>query len=392
MKNKLIAVTVGIICISLILSFSFTGCKTAVAAETTAVAAETTAVAAETTAAAAETTAGAVDITGKKIAFINSGPDLYYARVSETFVALAESLGLKWDITVSMSEYKPEKELASVQDFITKGVDALVLISTDVVGAAEEIKMAKAAKIPIFFQLGRPRTTPESGEAEGYVGDNWYNLGYAAGSYIGKNYPDIKRAVICEGVYGLGISEPMRDGYYAAIKEFCPNAVAESIGNGKFSREEAIKITEDALASGKPFDAIFSLDEEMGAGILQVFGEQNVTDKIIVFSNGKEESWKWIKEGKINATVPNPPGLTADLGLQQMMAYFSGTPYIKSMEIMHAESETLTKANLDKAIPWIVEDYITRRAKGEFLYKLEDYQKIYDQFKDIMPNNLAEYK
>ena len=58
---------------------------------------------------------------------------------------------------------------------------------------------------------------------------------------------------------------------------------------------------------------IFGANGETVRGILQVFNELDVKDKVVVSINGKEEEWEWLKDGKEAATVPNPPSLNADL-------------------------------------------------------------------------------
>ena len=55
------------------------------------------------------------------------------------------------------SDYKPEKELANVQDLAAKGVDAIIVITAGAAGSAASIKAANDAKIPIFFIAGKPQ-------------------------------------------------------------------------------------------------------------------------------------------------------------------------------------------------------------------------------------------
>ncbi len=45
--------------------------------------------------------------------------------------------------------------------------------------------------------------------------------------------------------------------------------------------------------------------------------------------------------------------------------------------------DVLTKENLDKAIPWIMEDYLAGRAAGEFDYELSFYEDAYTKNADL---------
>ena len=120
---------------------------------------------------------------------------------------------------------------------------------------------------------------------------------------------------------------------------------------------------------------VFAANEETAAGVMQVFEEQNIKDKIIVSNNGKEEAWQWMKEGKMSATVPNPPSLNGDLCVQQIVRYFRGEKFEKYIQIM--PFDVLTKDNLDQAIPWNTESYLKGRAANQFKWDLAYYEEGY---------------
>src|SRR5208337_3751145 len=77
---------------------------------------------------------------GKTIGFVNAGPDDYYAQFGKSLVAVAKSYGM--NVVEVNSNYKPEKELANVQDLIAKGVDAIAVITAGAAGSAKSIKAA----------------------------------------------------------------------------------------------------------------------------------------------------------------------------------------------------------------------------------------------------------
>ncbi len=109
--------------------------------------------------AAAPTTAPASDaVKGKTIGFVNAGPDDYYAKVGSAIKAIATGYGMNY-VEVN-SDYKPEKELANVQDLAAKGVDAIIVITAGAAGSAASVKAANDANIPIFFIAGKPQVNP----------------------------------------------------------------------------------------------------------------------------------------------------------------------------------------------------------------------------------------
>jgi ribose transport system substrate-binding protein len=329
--------------------------------------------------------ASAASLAGKTIGFVNAGPDDYYAQFGKTLTAVAKSYGMK--VVEVNSDYKPEKELANVQDLIAKGVDAIAVITAGAAGSSKSIKAANDAKVPIFFIAGLP-DLPPGGSFAGHVTDNFVIMGYRIGQWVAKNYPKAKCAEI-PGFLGQGPAEGELVGFQLALDE-ANMGKAILLKSADWQRTKAIPVTEDLLASGKPWDVMFAANEETAAGVIQVLKEQNVTGKVIVSNNGKEEAWQWMKDGVMAATVPNPPSLNADLCIQQIVRYLNGQKFIADLQI--TPWDVLTKANVDKAIPWDTATYMKGRASNKFEWHLDYYEKLYGQNKKMFDDFDAKLK
>ena len=385
MLKKLV---IGLICIALIASVAI-GCKTTDAEETTTAAEETTAAAEETTAAAEETTAAAeVDLTGVQIGFVNAGPDDYYAQFGNAFKAMGESYGMV--VTELNSDYKPEKELANVQDLIAKGVEAIAVITAGAAGSAASIQAAGEAGVPIFFIAGKPEL-PAGFDLTGHVTDNFVIMGYSLGQWVTENLPKETKSVQIPGFLGQGPAEGQIVGWNLALEEA---GWEESFmtKSSEWQRTLAIPITQDLIASGREFQLLAACNEETAFGVIQAFEEANVTDKIMVSYNGKEEGWELLKNGKMLATSPNPPSLNADLCVQQIVRHLTGQPFSQYLQIK--PWAVMTKENLDQAIPWITADYLAARAENKFQWDLAYYETNYEENKAMFAEfdaKLAEY-
>jgi len=360
-------------CIAL-LGFIGVGCKTEAAPAEEAVEEAT------------EEAAGS-DLAGTKIGFVNAGPDDYYAVLGNGLKAIGELY--EFEFTELNSDYKPEKELANVQDLVAKGVDAIVVITAGAAGSAATIEAANDADVPIFFIAGKPAIN-EGSDLTGHVTDNFVIMGYQVGKWIIDNVED-PVAVNIPGFLGQGPAEGEIVGFNLAFSEAGlpePFLTASS----EWQRTLAIPITQDLVASGREFNVLFACNEETAAGVLTVFEEQNVSGVTIVSCNGKEEGWAWLESGQMGATSPNPPPLNGDLCVQQIVRYLQGEDFIKYLQIM--PWDVLTKDNLDKAIPWITEDYLAGRANNDFEYELSFYEDAYTENADLFvdfDNMLNEY-
>jgi ribose transport system substrate-binding protein len=321
--------------------------------------------------AAAPAAAEEGEFAGKQIGFVNAGPDDYYAQFGDALVAIAErEYGIR--VTELNSDYSPQRELENVQDLIARGVDAIAVITAGAAGSAQSIRAANEADVPIFFIAGRPDTLPGY-DLTGHVTDNFVIAGYKVGEWVAQNHPDAISVKI-PGFLGQGPAEGQIVGYQMAMEEYGMEP-AEILASSEWQRTLAIPITQDLIASGREFDVLFGANEETVAGILQVFDELNVEDKIVISVNGKEEGWEWLREGRMQATTPNPPTLNADLSIQQIVRHFRGEDFVQYLQI--TPFDVLTADNLDQAIPWRTEDYLRGRAAGEFEYRLEYYEEQY---------------
>lgn len=323
-----------------------------------------------------EAPTGEKSMEGVKVGFVNAGPDDYYAQFGNVLKAVAESYGM--DVTELNSDYKPEKELSNVQDLIAKGVDVIAVITAGAAGSAATIAVANDADVPIFFIAGRPELQ-EGTDLQGHVTDNFVIMGYQLGNWVAEHYPGSK-GVFIPGFLGQGPAEGEIVGTELALAE---NNMPELhfTASSEWQRTLAIPITQDLIASGIEFDVLYTCNEETAASAIQVFEEQNVTGKVIVSFNGKEEGWAWLESGQMEATSPNPPSLNADLCVQQMIRYLTGEEFVQYLQIM--PWDVLTKDNLDQAIPWITEDYLTGREAGNFEWSLEYYEKNYLENKEM---------
>lgn len=332
-------------------------------------------------------TAQKADDEKKLVGFINAGPDDYYAQFGDAFKAIGAEMG--YEIMELNSDYNPEQELANVMDMIAAKVDAIAVITAGAAGSAESIAAANEAGVPIFFIAGKPELKPDT-DLTGHVTDNFVMMGYMVGKWVAENYPDAK-CVNIPGFLGQGPAEGEIVGFDMALAE-AGMEPAVLTASSEWQRTLAIPIAQDLVAGSQEFDVVFCCNEETYFGVKQVFDELGITDKVLVSNNGKDDAWPELESGALAATVPNPPSLNADLCLQQIERHFNGEDFVQYLQIK--PPFVLTGENTDEAIPWTVSDYLEGRANNTFQWKLEEYEKAYEENKaefEAFDAKLTEY-
>ncbi len=336
------------------------------------------------TTAAASTSNTVVDLKNKKLAFINAGPDDYYAAFGNAFTAVAKSYGM--NVTELNSAYSADKELANVQDMISAGVDAIAVISANTAGSSAAIAAANSANVPIFYVGGKPELQAGS-EIQGHVTDSYVMMGYMAGQWISEKYPKAK-CVTIPGQLGQRMAEGEVVGFAMALEEAGMTPL-KVLASGEWQKEKTVPIMEALIDSGEKFDVVFAANDETAFGVIQVLEERNIPIKqypddgkdgvVVVSNNGKDSGWDAMKAGKLAISVPNPPSLSADLCVQQIVKYFSKESYEKQIQI--TPSVILDAKNTDKGISWVLDTYMDQRSNNVFEWNLSYYEKSYDKNK-----------
>jgi len=201
----------------------------------------------------------------------------------------------------------------------------------------------------------------------------------------------VKRIIMIEGKLGQGTASGQTEGFVRAY-EAAGLDVGDALtiggkggadlqivfwGSGGWFADPAKKAMQDAITTlGKDgFDGAYVQNDEMMDGAIQAMEEAglNPGDYWLGSSNGKEKSWKWVQEGKVTMDVNQTPTLEADLVFQQIKAQFAGESY---KHFVYSALLPYEQNNIDvsKHVPYILEDYMAKRAAGAFIYDINDPQ------------------
>lgn len=156
----------------------------------------------------------------------------WFVAVVDGAKATAEKYG--YDLQVQVNDFDVAKQSAQVDNFITLGVDVIVIDPVDVLGAVADVERAVGAGIPVIA-IG---TAPDAAAPiVTTVTANPYGNGFEAGKYIVANWESetpINAAMIM-GLMGNSTSESRLNGMISGIVA----GRSEQLGLG-FSKEDAM--------------------------------------------------------------------------------------------------------------------------------------------------------
>jgi ABC-type sugar transport system substrate-binding protein len=321
----------------------------------------------------------------KVIGYYMDASDDYYKAGFQVFKALATKEG--WQVLDVVGQGTAPEQISAVENFITQKVDAIVVVQNSPQTTSETLAKAHAANIPEFHLTHNPPNEPG---LAGFSGFDWVLDGEIAGrSAMAHN---VKRLVMIEGKLGQGTAAGQTQGFIQAYDKAGKDIgnLLKSVGvkgaggkdlqvvfwgSGGWFADPAKKVMQDAITSLGPngFDGAYVQNDEMMTGALQAMQEAGLdTSKYwLGASNGKEKSWDWVEKGETTIDVNQCPTLEADIAFQQIKAHFAGQPYKKAVFVNFLPFE---KSNMDrsKLIPWILDDYMNKRAQNAFVYDINN--------------------
>lgn len=272
---------------------------------------------------------GTLTIGWSEIALANP----WFVAVKDSAIATAEAKG--YTINFLVAEGDPVKQSQHIDDFITQGVDVIVIDPVDTTAVILDIQRAVDAGIPVVTVGAAP-----SDEAPilTTISDNAYQVGYGAGEYAGSTFAADEPINIgaIPGKLGNTTAESRTGGMVGGIvaarqkalgKFICKedailvgynlweeakkngsatnedlNVSIVAMGEGGWSQEGGLAAAEPMLtAHGQELNIMIADNEFMCFGILNAVEAAGLTDQIKVGapSDGFNDALKMIDEGKL---------------------------------------------------------------------------------------------
>ena len=365
MKKTILKSVVLLMVIALMAMFGAVGCK-ATTAETTAAATTAAAVttAAATTAAAttaaAETTA-AVTTSAKKLVFGNipaALSDEWNGFSVENFKYAADKMGV--EVQVLDPAWDDTKALASLEDLITKKVDAVGVFVLTPESAQKFSTIASEAKMPLAFE-NTDVMKSVTGDFLFDVNEDYYAESYDAVKYIIDHKLGTK-LLFLRGAPGMGIVEACLEGVQQSIKD---NGGLELAGyrDTQWETKTAQDAAADFIQSGVKFDVVFCQNEPVALGAINALRDAGITGVNIVASNGSPNGLEMIKKGEIVATASVPVSLQG-LYLFKALYLYAAKGLVPPSKHIVIDDMMIDKSNVDQAISWIPSDKLIELIGG----------------------------
>ncbi|MDO4175038.1 MAG: sugar ABC transporter substrate-binding protein, partial [Eubacteriales bacterium] len=202
-----------------------------------------------------------------------------------------------------------QKQIDYAKSFISRDVDALILVPADSEAITPAVEEANANEIPVIcFGI------KSNGGDYIYVGSNDYEAGYLQGEFMADELPENAKILYCAGSEGYQQTTDRRTGFKEALTDKGRDDIEIlSEQDGEYAKEKAMEVCDawiQAYSTGNgevEFDAIVAANDQMALGCIESLKNANVltTEGEILISgvDGTDDAIQAVSDGYMAQTV-----------------------------------------------------------------------------------------
>ncbi|MBP52452.1 MAG: sugar ABC transporter substrate-binding protein [Opitutae bacterium] len=250
----------------------------------------------------------------------------FFSVIAENITSEAAKHG--YEVIVVDGDRDVQKQANQIDDFLTKGVSAIILNPCDRISIGAAVKKANAAGVPVF--TCDLKCVAEGAEVVSHVGsDNLQGgklagdamvdaLGETGGKVLVIHFPQANSCQLRVQGFKEVINAHNRGREVGKIE-----VVAELDGGGV--RDEGYKVAEDTMQAHPDLAGIFAINDPSALGARAALEKAGKQDQVkIVAFDGQPEGKQAIKEGKIFADPVQFPDQIGKKTVELIISYFSG--------------------------------------------------------------------
>lgn len=217
-----------------------------------------------------------------------------------------------------------EKQISLVQNFISGGVDAIVLAPLDDVALLPPVRQAAKAGIPVVIidsGLGG-----EAGkDYASFVATDNYAGGTLAGRRMGELLPDGGRVLILRYQEGSASTARREQGFIDALAEFNQIELVDPKRFAGPTSDTAQQAADNLLAAHGDVDGIFCPNESSTYGMLLALRSRDLTGRMkFVGFDASAELVKALAQQELQGLVVQNPLRMGYLGVKTAAAHLAG--------------------------------------------------------------------
>lgn len=198
------------------------------------------------------------------------------------------------------SKHDSNIQLSQVENFISQGVDAIVVNPVDTNSSKPVTDKAKAAKVPI---ISVNTTFANQNDAACYIGGDSKQSGILEMEYLAKKMNFKGNVAIMMGKMGHESQRLRTQAFHDVIAKY-PDMKIVAEQTAEWDSAKGMALMQNWLQSGEEIDVVASNNDEMAIGALKAIEAAGKLGKITVGGiDATPEGLDYLKSGKLAVTV-----------------------------------------------------------------------------------------
>jgi ribose transport system substrate-binding protein len=255
---------------------------------------------------------------------------------------LEEAKKNNYELVITSADFELGKQIAQIEDFVARKVDAIIVAPVDSKGVGAVIKKANDAHIPVFTA----DIAAQEGDVVSHIASDNVSGGRLAGEYLAKLMGGKGTVAIINQPAITSVLDRVQ-GFRESIAKY-PDIVIVADVNGQGVRDKAMEAAADVLQSQPKLDGIFGINDDSALGALDAVLQFKRGGISIIGYDATPPAAAAIRRGSpLKADVIQYPRKIGTTTIEKIKEYFSGitVPKIVPVEVGIADREMLSKAN-----------------------------------------------
>ncbi len=264
---------------------------------------------------------------GARIAVIPKGTShVFWKSVEAGAKQAGEELGVKVIWKGPLKENDRAQQIAIVEQFVTEGVDAIVLAPLDQHALVRPVRAAAAAGIPVVI-FDSALAGDAGKDFQSFVSTDNFAGGEMAGRHLASLLDGKGKVVLLRYQVGSASTHEREEGFLKALGAFPDIEVTVDNQYAGATVGEAIQKSEELLDKLNEADGVFAPNESSTAGMLITLRKHQLAGSIaFVGFDSSDELKKGLAAGEIQALVVQNPERMGSEGVRAAVGRLRGEP------------------------------------------------------------------
>ncbi|MDQ7879036.1 ABC transporter substrate-binding protein [Microbacterium sp. QXD-8] len=243
------------------------------------------------------------------VGFAQTGSESGWRSANTESMKEAFSEDNGFELIFNAADNDPAAQIAAVRDFISRGVDAIVIAPIVEDGWDDVLQEASDAGIPVVLE---DRTVSSSDDLyASWVGLDFKKEGVTAGEWAAENFADTPtKMVVLEGTTGSAPANDRAEGFNEAIEGTSIETIDSQTGD--FTRDGGKTVMEGFLQKYgvDGIDLLYAHNDDMALGAIEAIeaaGGVPGEDIKIISIDAVHDGMQALVDGKINFIVECNP-------------------------------------------------------------------------------------